>query len=167
VSRDLFPTAPPPVVACGEVRMTREERMRALCCLGRAMVMNELAHGAGMPGTLNYADAQKAMAAMMKRDATPPFHPCHALPFSVRAQQGPHLVLLSPDRLTATQTSLSAIRASPSEDSEEDSPALMVRVRGGGHILEYFWARSEHGVDGGCGVVRWALQLGQHLNAFS
>ena len=29
VSRDLLPTAPPPVAACGEVRMRREERMRA------------------------------------------------------------------------------------------------------------------------------------------
>ena len=65
VSRDLLPTAPPPVAAFGEVRMTREERMRALGCMGRALVMHELAHGAGMPGALSYAAAQKMMAAMI------------------------------------------------------------------------------------------------------
>jgi len=49
--------------------MTREERMHALLCMGRAMVMHELARGAGMPGALSCAAAQKAIAVMMKHDA--------------------------------------------------------------------------------------------------
>ena len=39
--------------------------MRALGCMGRAIVMHELAHGAGMPGALSDAAAQKATAVMM------------------------------------------------------------------------------------------------------
>ena len=154
VSPDLFPTAPPPVDACGEVMMTREERMGALWCMGRAMVMHELARGAGMPGALSYAAAQKAkrqkstaspplrawppaVAAMMKRDAaarTPPFHPCHPLPFS--AQHKAPDVTLSSDRLTVTRP------------NEQDCTGNA-------------WARSEWGVGAGYGVVRWAVQLGQ------
>jgi len=153
VSRDLLPTAPPPVAACGEVRMTREERMRALGCMGRTMVMLKLARGAGMPGALVDADAQeaeqqqtaaslplcawpRAMAVMMKRDAAaraPPFHPCHPFAFSSCAEHKAPDVVLSPDRLTVTQTTRYA----------------------------YAWARSELGVAAGCGVVRWAVQLGK------
>jgi hypothetical protein len=134
VSRDLLPTAPPPVAACGEVRMTREERMRALGCMGRAMVMHDLARGVGlgMPCELVDAVAHKAMAAMMKRHAAalaPPFHPCHPFPFSSHSSD----VALSSDRLTVGKYS----------DSD------------------WVWARSERGVGAGCGVVRWALQLGK------
>jgi len=146
VSRDLLPTAPPPVAACGEVRMTREERMRALLCMGRTMVMHELAYGTGMPGALSCVDTQmakrqkttaspplrawpRALAAMMKRDAAAPFHPCHPFPF-ISHSSG---VALSSDRLTVGKYS----------DSD------------------WVWARSEQGVGAGCGVVSWALQLGQ------
>ena len=113
--------------------------MRALGCMGRAMVMHELAHGTGMPVALSYADAQKATAAMMKRNAAaraPPFHPCHPFPFSGRTEHTAPTVALSPDRLTATKTA--------------DS-----------FSLGWAWARSERGVGAGCGVVRWAVQLSQ------
>jgi len=134
VSRVLLPTAPPPVAACLEVRMTREERMHALLCMGRAMVMHELARGAGMPGALSCAAAQKAIAVMMKHDAAaraPAFHPCHPFPFS--AQLKAPDVLLSDNRLTVTRTT---------------GPRCS-------------WVRSERGMASGCGVVRWAVQLGQ------
>ena len=61
--------------------MTREERMGALGCMGRALVMHELAHGAGVPEAFGDVDAQKAIAVMMKCDA-PPFHPCHPFAYS-------------------------------------------------------------------------------------
>jgi hypothetical protein len=141
VSRALLPTAPPPVAACGEVRMTRGERMRALSCMGRAMVMLKLARGAGMPGALGYADAQKATTAMMKRDAAaraPPFHPCHPFPFSGSAEHTAPDVLLSDNRLTVTRT------------TDFDAG-----------VMSGAWARSERGVAAGCGVVRWAVKLGQ------
>jgi len=134
VSRDLLPTAPPLDAACGRVSMTREERICALGCMGRAMIMHELAHGAGMPGALDYAAAHKATTAMRKRDAAaraPPFHPCHAIPFSGRAEHTAPDIVLSTDRLTVTR------RTRPA----------------------FAWARSEFGVGAGCGVVRWAVQL--------
>ena len=136
VSRGLLPTAPPPVAACGEVRMTREERMRALGCMGRAMMMHDLARGVGlgMPCELFDAVAHKAMAAMMKRHAAaraPPFHPCHPLPFSTDPSHSAPDVILSPDGLTVTRST----------------------------NLGFAWARCARGVDEGCGVVRWAVQL--------
>ena len=64
VSRDLLPTALPPFAVCDEVSMTHEERMRALGCMGRAMVMLELTHGAGIPGTWTVAVARKMAVCM-------------------------------------------------------------------------------------------------------
>ena len=134
VSRDLLATARPPVAACGEVKMTREERMRALGCMVRAVVMHKMAHGAGMPGAFGDANSQKLMVAMMKRDTAvraPPFHPCHPFPFSCDPTHSARGVILSPDHLTVTLKSKDA----------------------------YVWARSERGVGAGCGVVRWAVHL--------
>jgi hypothetical protein len=136
VSRDLLATAPPPIAVCGEVKMTCEQRMRALGCMGRALVMHELAHGAGMPGALDTAAAKKSTAVMMKRDAAaraPSFHPCHPLPFSRHAEHTAPIVVLCPHRLTIKTTSDNGCS----------------------------WARSEWGVDAGCGLVRWAVQLSQ------
>jgi len=135
VSRDLLPTAPPPVAASDEVRMTREERMRALGCMGRALVIYELAHGAGMPGALSYAAAQKMMAAMMKRDAAARAElSCnHLFTFSSKTSHVAPNLSLSPDLLTVSM---------PSSRSCWNA-----------------WARSDRGVGAGCGVVRWAVQL--------
>ena len=71
----------------------------------------------------------RALAAMMKRDAAAPFHPCHPFPFSSHSSD----VALSSDRLTV------------GKHSDGD----------------WAWVRSERGVGAGCGVVRWALQLGK------
>ena len=131
VTRDLLPTAPPPVAACGEVRMTRDERMRALGCMGRAMVMQELARGAGLPGALIDADAQKAWAAMMKREAAACAAASALFPFS--AQHKAPDVVISNNRLSVTRASDDA----------------------------WAWARSERGVAAGCGIVKWAVQLGK------
>jgi hypothetical protein len=60
-----FFTAPPRVHVCGDVRMTREEQMGALCCSEGAKVMHELVH---MQEALQYAYVQTAMAATMKRE---------------------------------------------------------------------------------------------------
>jgi hypothetical protein len=170
VSRDLLPSALPPVAACGEVTITRGERARALGSMMRAIVMRELAHGAGMPRALGAADVQKkkmqknaespplrpwhgAMAAMMKRVAAghaPPFHPCHALPFSVGT--GAPVVILSPDRLTATQTN---------DHGPGGAFISIPRTTENGVRREIAWARSESGVGAACGVVRWALQFSQ------
>ena len=133
VSRDLLPTAPPPVAACGEVRMTRGERMGALGCMCRAMVMHGLAHGAGVPGAFSAADAQKAMASIMRRHAARAFHPCHPFPFSSDPSLSSPDIVLSPDRLTVSRRT----------------------------FYDVAWARSERGVGAGCGVVRWAVQLSQ------
>jgi hypothetical protein len=170
VPRDLLPSAPPPVAACGEVTMTRGERARALGSMMRAIVMRELAHGADMLRALGAADAQKrnmqknvesppprswpgAMAAMMKRVAAahaPPFHLCHALPFSVGT--GAPLVILSPDRLTATQTN---------DYGPGGAHISIPRTLEDGARRQLAWARSESGVDAACGVVRWAMQFSQ------
>jgi len=82
------------------------------------------------------------MAAMMKRDAAaraPPFHPCNPFPFSSRAEHKAPRALLSDNRLTVK------------------------RAIYHGDV----WARSERGVAAGCGVVRWAVQLGKEGGGFS
>jgi hypothetical protein len=170
VPRDLLPSALSPVAACVDVTMTRGERARALGSMMRAIVMRELAHEAGMPRALGAADAQKkkkqknaespplrswpsAMAAMMKRVAAaqaPPFHQCHALPFSVGS--GAPVVILSPDRLTATQTN---------DYGPGGSFIFIPRTMEDGARREYAWARSESDLGAACGVVRWAMQFSQ------
>ena len=135
--------------------MTRGERMRALGCMCRAMVMRELAHGAGMQrrhagGALVDAGAQQAkrqkttaspplrawppaMAAIMKRDAAAraPRNPGALFPFSSRAEHAAPDAVISPNRLTVKRTT----------------------------DFQWAWARSEQGLGADCGVVRWALQL--------
>jgi len=137
VPRLLLPAAPPPVAAFGEVRMTREERMHALGCMGRAMVMYELAHGAGMPFASSCAAAQKTIAAIVKRDAATRAAAAAwaaKFPFNANNAHKAHNVFLSPDRLAAKLVSTDACA----------------------------WVRSERGVIAGCGVerTRWAVQLG-------
>jgi len=60
-------------------------------------------------------------------------------PFSSRADHKAPVVLLSPDRLTVTQT----------------------------NVEFSAWARSERGVAAGCGVVRWALLLGKNYSKWN
>ena len=100
VSRDLLPTAPPPVAASGEVVMTCEEHMCALGCMMRAMVMHHVLRGAGLAGATGFAAARRMIAAMMKRDAAvrAPFYPFF---FSDHARAG--CVVPSSDRLVVKQ----------------------------------------------------------------
>ena len=118
-----------------DVRMERKERMCALGCMFRAMVMYELARGSGVPGALSEAGAQNATAAILKRVAAaraPAFHPCHPFPFSGRPEHAAPNAAFSNNNLSVSRTT----------------------------CLDTTWARSERGVAAGCGVVRWAVQLG-------
>jgi hypothetical protein len=120
--------------------MTRVERMGALSCMGRVMVMHELAHGAGMPGALSFADAQQAAAAMIRRDAAARVAACDLFPFSGCPEHTAPGVFLSNRNLTVTR---------PSAPYGSDA-----------------WARSERGVDAGCGVVRWAVRLRREVGGW-
>jgi len=77
------------------------------------------------------APAPAAIAVAAAAAAAAPPAPAALFPFS--AEHKAPVVLLSPDRLTVTRTANRLCA----------------------------WARSERGVAAGCGVVRWALQLGQ------
>ena len=135
VLRDLFPAAPPPITACG-ASLTCEGRMSGLFSMGRVMVMLALAHGAGMPGALSYAAAQRMMAAMMKRHAAVR-SPCYPFFFSRNAAYMARDVVLSTDRLTVSLPS-----APPGYTS-------------------FAWVRSEGGIGAECGIARWAVELGR------
>ena len=116
------------------------ERMGALGCMGRAMVMHELARGAGMPGALSCVDAQKLAAAMIRCDAAARAAACDLFPFSGRAEHTAPGVVLSNRHLTVTR---------PSAPYGTDA-----------------WGRSERGVGAGCGVARWALQLRRQVGGW-
>jgi len=79
------------------------------------------------------APAAAAIAVAAAAAAAAPPAPAALFPFSSRAEHKAPDVVISPDRLTVTRTT---------------NP-------------NFSWARSERGVGAGCGVVRWALQLGK------
>ena len=105
------------------------ERMGALGCMGRAMVMLELTHGAGIPGTWTVAVARKMAVCMMRYMAA--VSPHYSARFWFRFSSNAAHVVPSSDGFTASRIASHACA----------------------------WARSERGVRAGCGVVRWALQL--------
>jgi len=80
-----------------------------------------------------HALASAAIVVAAAAAAAAPPAPAALFPFSSRAEHKAPDVVISPDRLTVTRTTSSA----------------------------WAWARSERGVVAGCGVVRWALQLGK------
>jgi len=80
-----------------------------------------------------------AIAVAAAAAAAAPPAPAALFPFSSRAEHKAPDVVISPDRLTVTR---------PKAKS-----------------ASFGWARSERGFAAGCGVVRWALQLGQEAAA--
>jgi hypothetical protein len=96
--------------------------------------MRELAHGACVPRALSHKDALKAAAAMAKRDAAARAAASALFPFSPGAHITMAGAILSNNCLTVTRTT--------------------------GEVNRCAWARSKRGVAAGCGVARWAVQLG-------